>query len=46
MNWVPQEADIKGVLELLHESQSSDTHVQRRVQEVRTCSNTIILDFE
>ncbi|VDL19318.1 unnamed protein product [Hymenolepis diminuta] len=34
MTWVPQESDLKGVLELLHTSQTGDTNAQRRVHEM------------
>lgn len=33
-NWQPQEHELAQVLELLKESQSSDTSVQRHVQQV------------
>ena len=32
--WSPQEDGLKQIIELLKESQSSDTNVQRQVQQV------------
>ncbi|VDK35729.1 unnamed protein product [Taenia asiatica] len=41
MTWVPQESDIKGILDLLHTSQTGDTNAQRRVHEtLNTLSNS------
>ncbi len=47
MEWVPQEGDIKGILELLHNSRSNDTNVQRTVQEVMLHPLTFMfIDFK
>lgn len=37
--WTPQEDGLKQIIELLKESQSSDTNVQRQVQQVNQILN-------
>lgn len=41
--WVPKEEGLRQIIELLKESQSSDTLVQRHVQQVEMWEDNIVL---